>query len=123
MWRGQFGKGDSVGYYVNSTHMMLHHCIVHVYILFEHVAESISWPRNSLVRSLPTTSVTMTPTISSRESSCLANHGSPHASVHCRLFLFGLSKKLQFMPIATTMTAVHIDRLVLASSTPYSLFC
>ena len=35
-----------------------------------------------------TTSVMMTVTISSRESSCLANCRPPHVSVHCCLFFF-----------------------------------
>ena len=39
-------------------------------------------------------------------------------SAHCRLFLYGLSKKLAFVPVASAMTAVHRDRLVLASYAP-----
>ena len=64
-----------------------------------------------------TASVTMTPTISSHESSCLA-HYNVHVSVHCRLFLFSLSKKLTFTRVASAMTAVHIDCLILTSNTP-----
>ena len=30
-------------------------------------------------------------------------------------FLYGLSKKVAFVPVASAMTAVHRDRLVLAS--------
>ena len=66
-----------------------------------------------------TTSVTMTLTISSRESCCLANRRPLHVSIHCCpffVFFYGLSKKLVFMPVASAMTAVHRDRLTLASN-------
>ena len=33
-------------------------------------------------------------------------------------FLYSLSKKLAFVPVASAMTAVHRDRLVLASYAP-----
>ena len=61
-----------------------------------------------------TTSVMMTVTISSRESSCLANCRPLHVSVHCRLFLYSLSKKLVFVPVASAMTTIHRDCLILA---------
>ena len=35
-------------------------------------------------------------------------------------FLYGLSKKLAFVPVASAMTAVHRDRLVLTSYAPRS---
>ena len=39
--------------------------------------------------------------------------------LHCHLFfLYGLSKKLAFVPVASAMTAVHRDRLVLAFYAP-----
>ena len=63
-----------------------------------------------------TTSVTMTVTIFSCESSCLANCRPLHVSVHCCLFLYSLSKKLVFVPVASAMIAVHRDHLVLASN-------
>ena len=48
--------------------------------------------------------------ISSLKSSCLAICSSLHASVHCRLFfLYGLSKKLAFVPVASAITAIHRD--------------
>ena len=61
----------------------------------------------------------MTPTISSLESSCLAIYSPLHVSVHCRLFLYSLSKKLALSPMASAMTAVHRDCLVLASYAPW----
>ena len=67
-----------------------------------------------------TTSVTVTVTISSRESSCLANYMPLHLSVHCCLFfLYSLSKKLVFVPVASAMTAAHRDRLLVASNTQW----
>ena len=62
----------------------------------------------------------MTMTISSLESSCLAICSPLHVSVLCHLFLYGLSKKLAFVPVASAMTAVHRYRLhvVLASCAP-----
>ena len=69
---------------------------------------------------LHTTSVTMTPTVSSRESSCLANHSPLHVSVQCCRFLYSLFKKLAFMPVASAMTAVCSDHQVLASNAPWT---
>ena len=57
----------------------------------------------------------MTVTIPSRESNCLANCRPLHVSVHCCLF-FVQSIQEVFVPIASAMTAVHRDRLVLASN-------
>ena len=57
-------------------------------------------------RTESTTSVTMTPTISSLVSSCLAICSPLHVSVHCRLFLYSLSKKLEFAPVASAITAI-----------------
>ena len=70
------------------------------YILFEHLIQLISRPKNLLVyspslsrktyegkkRNIESiTSVTMTRAISSHESSCLANCRPLHVSVYCRL--------------------------------------
>ena len=38
------------------------------------------------------------------------------SSIAC--LLYGLSKKLAFVPVASAMTAVHGDRIVLASYAP-----
>ena len=62
-----------------------------------------------------TTSMTVIRAVSSPESSCLANCRQLHASDHCCLVLYGLSKKLVFVPVASAMTGAHRDRLVLAS--------
>ena len=68
-----------------------------------------------------TTSVTMTPAVSSRESSCLASCSALRVSVLCRLFfLYSLFKKLPFVPVASATTAVRSDRRVLASNAPWT---
>ena len=54
-----------------------------------------------------TTFMTVTRTISSRESSCLAICKSLHVSVHFHLFFVQTAKKLVFVPIASAMTAPH----------------
>ena len=54
-----------------------------------------------------------------RESSCLAKCLSLHVSVHCCLFfffLYGPSKKLVFVPVASAMTGVHRDHPFLVSN-------
>ena len=51
---------------------------------------------------------------SSRELSCLGIYRLLHASVHCRLILYSLSKKLVFMPVTSAMTGAHRDCLVLS---------
>ena len=64
------------------------------------------------------TYMTMTQTIlSSTESSCLAicSPRTLHVNIHCCLFLCSLSKKLEFVPVASAMSAVHGDHLILAS--------
>lgn len=60
-----------------------------------------------------TTSVTMILTISSLESSCLANCSSLHVSVHWRLLFV---QSIVFVPVASATTAVHKDRQVVASN-------
>ena len=67
-----------------------------------------------------TTSVTVTLTVPSRESSCLAICSPLHVSVHCRLFIVQSVQKLAFVPVASAMTAVRSDRRVLASNTPWT---
>ena len=60
-----------------------------------------------------TTSTRMTRAVSSHEFS---NCRLLHVSVHCvTWFLYGLSKKLVFMPVASTLTGMHKDCLLLAS--------
>ena len=72
-------------------------------------------------RTKSTTYMMMTATIPSLESSCLAICSPLHVvSVHCRLFfVHAVTKKLVLSPVASAMTAVHRDRLVLASYTPW----
>ena len=63
-----------------------------------------------------TTPVTMTQKVSCHESSRSANYRLLHVSVHCCLVLYGLFKKLAFVPVASTTTAMHIDCVVVASN-------
>ena len=51
----------------------------------------------------------VTRVVSSHESSCLAKH----VSVHC--CLYGLSKKLVFVSVASAMTGAHRECLFLSS--------
>ena len=43
-----------------------------------------------------------------------------HVSVHYRLFLYSLFKKLAFVPVASAITAVCSDRRILASNAPWT---
>ena len=62
-----------------------------------------------------TTYMMMTVTIPSLESSCLAFCSPLHVSVHCRLFHTVCPNKLAILLVASAMTAIHRDCLVLAS--------
>ena len=62
-----------------------------------------------------TTYMMMTVTIPSLESSCLAFCSPLHVRVHCRLFHTVCPNKLVILLVASAMTAIHRDRLVLAS--------
>ena len=79
--------------------------------LYRKACEGKSKPSES------TTSVMIARTISSYESSSLANCGplNVHVSVHCCLFLYSPSKKLVFVPTASAMAGAHRDCTVLAS--------
>ena len=57
----------------------------------------------------------ITRTISSHESSFLANCGPLNVSVHCCLGLYSPSKKLMFVSVASAMAGTHRECLVLAS--------
>ena len=57
----------------------------------------------------------MTRTISSRESSCLANCSLLHVSVHCRVVFVQSVQGANVVPIASAMTATHRDRPAVAS--------
>ena len=52
----------------------------------------------------------MTPAVSSCESSCLDNCSPLQVNVHCRPFY--LFKKLEFVPVASAITAVHRDLVI-----------
>ena len=62
-----------------------------------------------------TTSVMITWTISSHESSSLANCSPLNVSVHCCLVLYSPSKKLVFVLVASAKAGGHRDCPVLAS--------
>ena len=97
---------------------------------FEHIAKAINYQET---RYLPhqlsrktcegkgkpsesTASVTITRTISSHESSSLANFSPVHVSVHSvAWFLYSPSKKLVFVPVASATDGGHRDCPVLAS--------
>ena len=66
-----------------------------------------------------TISVTTTRAVSTHECNCLANCRPPnvHISVHCCLILYGRSKKLLFMPIASGTAGAHRDHPFVASFT------
>ena len=67
-------------------------------------------------KSESTTFVITTPTISSHESSCLANCRPLKVVPVCCLVLYSLSKKLVFMSVASVKADTHRDRLVVASN-------
>ena len=97
---------------------------------FEHIAKSINCQETRYLARQPlsrktcegkskpsesTTSVMITLTISSHESSSLANCSPLDVSVHCCLVLYSPSKKLVFVPIASATAGGHRDCPVLAS--------
>ena len=55
-------------------------------------------------------------TMSSHESSYLANCRPLNVSPLCCLVLYSLSKKLVFVPVASDMAGAHGDRLILTSN-------
>ena len=55
--------------------------------------------------------------VSFHEFSCLANCKLQHVSVIVAWFLYGLLKKLMFMPVASVLTGAHRDCLIVASFT------
>ena len=63
-----------------------------------------------------TTSVMMTREVFPHEFSCLANCRFVHVSVSTvTWFLYGLSKELVFVPVASAFTGTHRDCLIVAS--------
>ena len=108
------------------------HCsiIAHAHLLHPHVTYSISWPRNSSVRS-PSLQWHVWRQETKNRIHYLHDDDSDiifswikllsylqPTTYKCPLspvfFLF-LYKKLEFVPVASTITAVHRDRLILAS--------
>ena len=57
----------------------------------------------------------MTREVSPHESNCLATCRLVHVSVHCCLVLYGLSKELVFVPVASALTGTHRYSLIVAS--------
>ena len=115
---------------------MMLHCTVallrmHIYyILLEHVTYSIGWPRNLLAYS-PSLQQHMWRQEAKNRIYCLLDDDSDSIFSWIKLlsylqtttwkcplspvFLYSLSKKLEFVPVAGAITAVHSDRLILAS--------
>ena len=95
--------------------MLLYSIVAHAHLLHPIQARDLI---NQLAKKLVSLLTVSQYLLSSLESSCLAICSPLYVSAHCRLFLYGQSKKLAFVLVASAMTAIHRDRLVLASYTP-----